>query len=245
MRPRRGSLPRRPQRAGVILNVYHNRRRDADILTLAGVLASGELGELWRVHSIMDQDSAATLETGASGGLLRDLGSHLVDQMLWLLGPATHVHGALDWTDRFGEATDCGFFVTTDACVRSRLHGLGQQTQPLHHPGAARLRQQGQLHRLGRRRPGRGPVPRPPPGRGTGHVGHRRRPENWGTLSTQGRPRTALPSAQGNYAGFYTEFARAVRGDGPGPVPAAEGIRTLEVLDAARRSALENAVIAL
>ena len=64
------------------------------------------------MHSVMDQDGAATLETGAAGGLLRDLGSHLVDQMLWLLGPATHVYGNLDWTDRFGETTDCGFFVT-------------------------------------------------------------------------------------------------------------------------------------
>ena len=53
------------------------------------------------------------------------------------------------------------------------------------------------------------------------------------------------PSEQGNYAGFYTEFARAVRDGGPGPVPAAEGVRTLEVLDAARRSALENRVVEL
>lgn len=37
-----------------------------------------------------------------------------------------------------------------------------------------------------------------------------------------------IASAQGNYAGFYTGFARAVRGAGPGPVPAADGIRTLE-----------------
>ena len=50
-------------RAGVVLNVYHNRRRDADILTLANVLASGELGETWRVHSTMDQDDAGSLET--------------------------------------------------------------------------------------------------------------------------------------------------------------------------------------
>jgi predicted dehydrogenase len=69
-------------------------------------------------------------------------------------------------------------------------------------------------------------------------------PENWGTLSTRDS-REPVPSAQGNYAGFYTEFARAVRGEGPEPVPASDGIRTLEVLDAARRSAAEKAVIAL
>lgn len=54
-----------------------------------------------------------------------------------------------------------------------------------------------------------------------------------------------VPSAQENYAGFYTEFAGAIRGQGPQPVPASEGIHTLEVLDAARRSALENVVVAL
>jgi predicted dehydrogenase len=57
-------------RAGVILNVFHNRRHDADILTLAGVIASGRLGELWRVHSVMDLDQPDLLETGPNGGLL-------------------------------------------------------------------------------------------------------------------------------------------------------------------------------
>ncbi|QSZ48965.1 hypothetical protein [Arthrobacter sp. D5-1] len=54
-----------------------------------------------------------------------------------------------------------------------------------------------------------------------------------------------VPSAQENYAGFHTEFPGAIRGEGPQPVPASEGIHTLEVLDAARRSALENVVVAL
>jgi predicted dehydrogenase len=74
--------------AGIPLNVFHNRRWDSDIRTLAAVIEGGALGELWLVESRMDQDNAATLETGPTGGLLRDLGSHLVDQVLWLLGPA-------------------------------------------------------------------------------------------------------------------------------------------------------------
>lgn len=231
------------ERAGVVLNVYHNRRRDADILTLAGVIASGELGDVWRVHSIMDQDGAATLETGATGGLLCDLGSHLVDQMLWLLGPATHVHGALDWTDRFGETTDCGFFLTL-------RHASGAvstvSASKLNHSTTRELRAYGsegnylasgadvQAEAL---RAGRRPAGEPT----TWGIDAR---ENWGTLAVAGG-RSLVASEQGNYAGFYTEFARAIRGGGPGPVPAAEGIRTLEVLDAARRSALENTVVEL
>lgn len=231
------------ERAGVVLNVYHNRRRDADILTLAGVLASGQLGELWRVHSIMDQDGADTLETGATGGLLRDLGSHLVDQMLWLLGPATHVYGTLDWTDSFGETTDCGFFLTL-------THASGAvstvSASKLNHSTTRELRAYGsegsyiasgadvQAEAIfAGRRPAREPA--------TWGIDV---PENWGTLAVSGG-RSRVASEQGNYAGFYTEFARAVRDGGPGPVPAAEGVRTLEVLDAARLSALENRVVEL
>ncbi len=231
------------RQAGVVLNVYHNRRRDADILTLAGVIASGQLGDVWRVHSIMDQDGADTLETGATGGLLRDLGSHLVDQMLWLLGPATHVYATVDWTERFGEPTDCGFFLTL-------THSSGAvstvSASKLNHSTTRELRAYGsegsyiasgadvQADALlaGRR---------PALEQATWGIDV---PENWGTLAVAGG-RTRVPSAQGNYAGFYTEFARAVRDGEPGPVPAAEGVRTLEVLDAARRSALENRVVEL
>ncbi|HSN36058.1 MAG TPA: Gfo/Idh/MocA family oxidoreductase [Arthrobacter sp.] len=231
------------RRAGVVLNVYHNRRRDADILTLAGVIDSGAIGEVWRVHSIMDQDGADTLEAGAAGGLLRDLGSHLVDQMLWLLGPATHVHGALDWTDRFGEATDCGFFVmlTHASGVVSTV-----SASKLNHSTTRELRAYGsdgsyiaagadvQADALfSGHRPAREPA--------TWGIDA---PENWGTLAVAGG-RSRVASEQGNYAGFYSEFAAAVRDGGPGPVPASEGIRTVEVLDAVRRSALENRVVQL
>ncbi|MGO4144426.1 Gfo/Idh/MocA family protein [Paenarthrobacter sp. YAF11_1] len=229
--------------ADVVLNVFHNRRRDSDILTLAKVLASGELGELWRVHSIMDQDNADSLEVGTSGGLLRDLGSHLVDQMLWLLGPVGHVHATLDWTDRFGERTDCGFFVTM-------THASGAvstvSASKLNHSTTRELRaygSEGNYIASGSDVQADALMQGLRPATDPGSWGIDAQ-ENWGTLSRRGR-RGLVPSAQGNYAGFYTEFARAIRGEGPQPVPASEGIHTLEVLDAARRSALENVVIAL
>lgn len=229
--------------AGVVLNVYHNRRRDADILTLANILAAGELGELWRVHSTMDQDNADSLELGGSGGLLRDLGSHVVDQMLWLLGPATHVHATLDWTDRFGERTDCGFVVTlTHASAAVSTVSASK----LNHSSTRELRAYGSKGSyvasgadvqadavFAGRRPAEEPA--------TWGIDVA---ENWGILATREGP-SAVSSAQGNYADFYAQFARAIRGEGQEPVPAAEGIQTLEVLDAARRSAKENAVIAL
>ena len=209
-------------RAGVVLNVYHNRRRDADILTLANVLASEELGETWRVHSTMDQDNAGSLELGASGGLLRDLGSHLVDQMLWLLGPASHVHATLDWTDRFGERTDCGFVVTM-----THMSGTVStvSASKLNHSTTRELRAYGSrgsyiasgadvqaVALMSGRRPIREPA--------TWGIDAA---ENWGTLSTKDG-REAIASAQGNYAGFYRVRPRCPRrrartrtGDGRNP----------------------------
>jgi predicted dehydrogenase len=52
-----------------------------------------------------------------------------------------------------------------------------------------------------------------------------------------------VPSERGAYQDYYAQFAAAARGEGPWPVPGEEGIRTLEVLDAARASALEGRVV--
>jgi predicted dehydrogenase len=220
--------------AGVMLSVYHNRRWDADILTLRSVVATGRLGELWRVHSRFDLDDPATLEAGPYGGLLRDIGSHVVDQMLWLLGPVTAVTARLDWVDLPEGRTDAGFFI-------SLRHASGVQSYvestKINRVAVRELRAYGsdgsyrfqgtdvqaQSIFSGRR---------PAAERETWGF----EPEDhWGVLATAaGEER--VPSEQGRYHDLYTQFAAAARGDAPQPVPAAEGIRTLAVLDAARDS---------
>src|SRR6476661_10840104 len=109
--------------AGVLLSVFHNRRWDTDITTLRGVLDEGLLGEVWRFDSRFDLDEPQTLEAGPHGGLLRDLGSHLVDQALWLLGPARSVYAELDFLDLPEGRTDCAFMVviTHRSGVRSHV----------------------------------------------------------------------------------------------------------------------------
>ena len=94
---------------GVTLGVYQNRRFDADLQTLKKVIDDGRVGKIWRIHSRMDQDSPQTVEAGPSGGLLRDLGSHLVDQMVYLLGSVVSVDAQLDVVDLVEGPTDVGF----------------------------------------------------------------------------------------------------------------------------------------
>ena len=75
------------------------------------VLRRDEVGELWRVESRLDLDDLATLEAGRHGGLVRDLGSHPVDQVLSLLGPGRSVYAGLDFVDLPEGRTDCAFTV--------------------------------------------------------------------------------------------------------------------------------------
>lgn len=104
----------------MVLRVFHNRRMDADVRTLKKVLDEGRLGKLWRLRSRMDLDDPLTLEAGPTGGLLRDLGSHLVDQMLWLLGPVLSVDAQIDMVERPQGPTDAGFVLTLRHARRTR-----------------------------------------------------------------------------------------------------------------------------
>lgn len=228
-------LVRAADEAGVILNVFHNRRWDADIRTLAAVVANGRLGDVWRVHTRMDQDAPDLLESGPHGGLLRDLGSHVVDQMLWLLGPVQALTAHLDWTELPPGRTDVGFVLDLQHTSGARSY---VESSKLNHVAERTIRAYGTLgcYRAsssdvqaqalfaGRR-----------PREDLESWGYEPR-HHWGVLSTS-EGEVAVPSEQGRYHDLYSQFGAAVRGEGPEPVPARQGVDTLAVLDAARRSA--------
>jgi predicted dehydrogenase len=223
--------------------VFHNRRWDADIRTLAALVARGDLGPLWRVESRFDLDEPGTLDPGPYGGLLRDLGAHLVDQLIWLLGPVRAVHGQLDWVTQPDGRTDAGFSVSLQHAsgVRSRA-----SASKLNHNAEKELRAYGARGSyVGRSTDAQtaaifaGRQPRIE-GKAWGYE-----PEKaWGVLRNDAGERR-VPSERGAYQDFYTQFAAAVRGQAQFPVPAEEALRTVEVLDAARISDLEGSVVRL
>ncbi|GAA2042899.1 Gfo/Idh/MocA family oxidoreductase [Agromyces tropicus] len=228
---------------GVILNVFHNRRFDTDVVTARSVIASGELGRITRLDLRCDQEDASTLEGGPGGGLLRDMGSHVIDQALDLLGPARAVSAQMDWLELPAGPTDTGFVITV--LHRSGAHSHISASK-INHLSSRELRVHGELGsyvsdytdvqfeavRSGRR----------PEGARTdwGYETESR----WGTLSTSDGTRP-IPSLQGDYALFYDRIAAAVEGDGQEPVPALEGVAVLRVLDAARLSAAEDRTVIL
>src|SRR5207244_5940409 len=96
------SLVRDARERGVMLTVFQNRRWDGDFLTVRGLLEEGALGDVARFESRFErwrpELSGGWRESGDpqdAGGLLYDLGSHIVDQALCLFGPVAHVCAGL------------------------------------------------------------------------------------------------------------------------------------------------------
>lgn len=236
---------------GLLLSVFQNRRWDNDFLTLRKLLADGELGDPWRFESRFERwrprPKGGWRESGDPaeiGGLLYDLGSHVVDQALVLFGPATEVY-AESVIRRAGAETDDDTFiaVTHASGVRSHLYASATAAQL-----GPRFRVLGS--KAGYVKYGLDPQEaalregeRPGAGWGVepeslyGRIGAGESPVTGG-----GRAVTTLP---GDYPAYYAAVARAVRGEGPNPVTALEAAAALDVLEAARRSARDKVTVTL
>jgi predicted dehydrogenase len=225
-------------RAGVPLTVYQNRRFDADLLTVLAVIESGELGRVLRFESRIEQYTPQGGIPSSGGGILFDLGAHVVDQALVLFGPARWVYAELD---KVGDVAGRFFIaIRHPQGVVSHLVGdFALQGEP-----GLRFRVfgtdatfdigafDGQADDL---LAGGSPAAS---GAAWGVVP----PEHWGRLHT-GETTRPWPSERGDWTVFYTRFADAVRGRGPVPVDPAEAVAGLEVLAAAQRSAATGQVV--
>ncbi|WNI15680.1 Gfo/Idh/MocA family oxidoreductase [Actinacidiphila sp. ITFR-21] len=233
---------------GLLLTVFHNRRWDSDFLTLRGLVDKRELGEVQRFESRFErwrpQPKGGWRESGDPaeiGGLLYDLGSHLVDQALTLFGPAALVYAESDVQRPGAAADDDDFIAITHAGgVRSHLWmsattaRLGPRFRVL--GSTAGYVTYGLDPQEGALREGLRP------GQGTGWGAE---PESsWGTLGTDGNARP-VPSAPGDYPAFYRGVEAALRDGGPPPVTALEAAATLEVIEAARLSARTGQAVRL
>lgn len=240
------SLVDEARRRGLLLTVFHNRRWDGDFITLRRLLAAGALGRVHRFESRFDRWRPAPKpgwrESGApdeAGGLLFDLGSHLVDQALVLFGPVTQVYAELDQRRAGVEVDDDAFVALAHAGgVRSHL-GMSVLAAQLG-PRMRALGSEGTYTKYGldvqeaALRAGRRP----------GDAGWGEEPrESWGLLGVGAEARP-VPTAAGDYPSFYAAVAASLRTGVAPPVEPADAVATLEVIAAARRSAAEGRVVA-
>ncbi|UWE08280.1 Gfo/Idh/MocA family oxidoreductase [Actinacidiphila bryophytorum] len=232
----------------LLLTVFQNRRWDSDFRTLRALLERRELGEVHRFESRFErwrpQPKGGWRESGDPaeiGGLLYDLGSHLVDQALTLFGPAHLVYAESDVRRPGAAADDDDFIAITHAGgVRSHLwmsataSRLGPRFRVLGSTGgyvSYGLDSQEAALREGLR-PGEGAV-------------WGAEPESaWGTAGTDENVRP-VPSLPGDYPAFYAAVETALREGTPPPVTALEAAAAVEVIEAARESATTGRTVVL
>ncbi|MFE7773104.1 Gfo/Idh/MocA family oxidoreductase [Streptomyces sp. NPDC057445] len=238
---------------GLLLSVFQNRRWDNDFLTLRTLVADGELGEVQRFESRFErwrpQLKGGWRESGAPeeiGGLLYDLGSHVVDQALVLFGPAVRVYAESDVRRPGAEADDDTFIAITHANgVRSHLYvsataaQLGPRLRVL--GSAAGYVKYGLDPQEAALRDGERPSPGVPWGEEP--------PSLWGRIGSGESPLTGggtpVKTLPGDYPAYYAAVAAALREGTPPPVTAHEAADALDVLEAARRSAREGVTVEL
>lgn len=238
-----GELERLAAARGRVLSAYHNRRWDNDFLTVRKVLDSGLLGEVHSYEARFDRFRPEVRDRWRErdvpgGGILYDLGPHLIDQALLLFGPPATVAADLRRQRPGARAVDsfrlllgypgrrvllsAGMLVKAPG-PRFELHGsLGSFVKHGLDPQEDALKAGG--------RPG-------DPGWGEDP------PQRYGLLSAEVRGLAVsgpIPTEPGDYRDFYRGVARAIRGDGPPPVSAAQARAVIRVIELAEQSHREG-----
>ena len=226
------------QRRNLMLTVYHNRRFDGDFLTVQRLLREGSLGEVHRFESRFERWRRVpkdgwreSAEPADAGGLLFDLGSHLIDQALVLFGPVIHVHAEINRRRKNVQVDDDTFVALTHATgVRSHLwmSVLAAQNGPRFRVLAERAAYTKYGMDVQEEALRRGELP------GSESWGIEPR-ERWGTLGVADNLRT-IRTEPGAYQRFYSGVVETLRDGKPAPVDPEDAVAGLEIIEAAHRA---------
>ena len=226
-----------------LLSAFHNARWANTFLTTREVMASGMLGQIIRYEARMDRYRPRPRpgawrelpEPNEGGGLLLDLGTHLIDQAVQLFGWPRRVYAELEHRRPDSRVDDDTFVALEFNELRAhlwmsyvarlpgpavRLHGLNGSYEKF--AGDPQEQALSSGHR---------------PGEPTWGL---ESPDQWGRLSANvaglhvdGR----IESQPGAYQSFYAALRDALHSGGDPPVDPEDAIGVLRIIDAARESA--------
>lgn len=237
-------------RAGKILSVFQNARWANDFLTVRQLIAAGVLGRVVRMEARKERYRPAVRdgawrergEADEAGGLLYDLGSHLIDQALVLFGQPTSVYAEMEHV-RPGSQVDDDTFIALG--FAHGVHAHLWMSYVARRPGAA-LRISG-LRGTYEKYDGDPQEQMLRDGLRPGMLGWGEEPrERWGHLSADvGGLHVDGPieTVRGQSERFYSELRDAIRTNGPPPVDPAEAVETLRVIEAAQHSARNKGMV--
>ena len=233
--------------AGVGLTVFQNRRWDSDFLTVRRVLDSGRLGTVFRFESRYDRWVPAPKDNwrelgdpAEAGGLLYDLGAHIIDQALQLFGPVAEVYAEVD-RRRPGVQVDDDVFVALRHVNGVRSHLWASALAATRNPRFRVLGDQATFTKYGLDVQ----EPQVKAGMKPGDPGWGIEPEaDAGILGVNDDVKT-VPTEVGRYQDYYAQVEKALRGEAPYPVDPADAIQTMRVIEAARLAGQEHRIVRL
>jgi predicted dehydrogenase len=233
----------------LFLSVYQNRRYDGDYRAVKDVVDKGLLGEIREVEIRYDRYRPAYggkphKEGEMRGaGIIYDLSPHLVDQAIQLFGFPNAVFADLIKMRDDVAVPDYFEILFYYDRLRVRLKATciareSTYAYVLHGMKGSFLQQRSDMQEnelLAGRKPSL---------------------ENWcpapakpdGLLHTEINReviRKETTSAPGNYMGYYDDVYKALTGQGPNPVPAADAIKNMRIIEAALESVKGRSVVSL
>ncbi|MFM0338788.1 oxidoreductase [Paraburkholderia fungorum] len=221
---------------------FHNRRWDGDFLTVRDLLASGQLGRITHYESHFDRFRPQVQqrwreEASRGGGLLFDLGPHLIDQALALFGAPRTVSATVRAHRDQASAPDyvhiqLGYDEFEVVLHASALTALVAPRFTIHGTRGSYVKygldtQEDQL-KAGLR-PG-------DEGFGAGNAAGALR-----VLEGERVVEREVPTRNGDYVGFYIALADAIQNGVKFPVSAQDAVDVMTVVELAARSSDEGA----
>ncbi len=234
---------------GLKLAVFQNRRWDSDFKTIRKIINEGVLGELVEAEFHFDRynpilSPKAHKETANDGaGILKDLGPHLIDQAICLFGSPKSVFGDIRFTRENSLVDDWIdlLLIYEDFRVRLKASFFVREANPaytIHGKKGSFLKPRGDVQEDELK------------------IGKKPNLESWGTelegfeglLHTEidGKPvREKIKTLQGNYFEYFNGVYEAIANNKPEPVTAQDGIKVMQIIEAAIASNAQQKIINL
>jgi scyllo-inositol 2-dehydrogenase (NADP+) len=237
------------EKKGKKLSVFQNRRWDSDFKTVEKIIREGWLGQIMEMEIHFDRfkdELSPKLHKEVPGpgvGILNDLSPHLIDQAIYLFGMPQSVFADLRITRTLSKVDDYFEVLLYYPERRVRLKATYQAREPI--PAYSVFGRTGTFLKS------RADIQE------TNLVkGLQPNLTDWGTEpeSEQGLLHTEkdgkiirekVPTLQGNYYDYYDGVYKSIRQNQPMPVTAEDGIRVMQIIDAAVKSNQERKVIDL
>jgi len=234
---------------GLKLAVFQNRRWDSDFKTIQKIINEGVLGDVVEAEFHFDRynpvlSPKAHKETVNDGaGILKDLGPHLIDQAICLFGFPKSVFGDIRYTRENSVVDDWIDLVLIYDNLRVRLKAgfFVREANPaftIHGTKGSFLKPRGDVQEDELK------------------IGKKPNLESWGTESEdlQGLLHTEIngevirekvPTLQGNYFSFFDGVYDSIANNKPEPVTAQDGVKVMQIIEAAIASSAQQRLISL